>query len=99
MKHDGLQDIAFITIGKESERTRNILETQKNNLEDMLIKASIVNVPEEVNRVPDTLFDEMNVALLNVISCKTTPKMVQELLQRLEEYEIPVIGTQFMEVG
>ena len=40
----------------------------------------------------------MGTALLVTLSGTTTPDMVAEILARLKEYQVPVLGTEFLEV-
>ena len=84
--------MVYITmVGKASYPLR-VLDQRRPWTEVRRIRAD-----QGVSSINEDDFRTMPPAVIVLLSGITTPAMVSNLLLRLEEYDIPVVGTEFLE--
>lgn len=93
----GLSKLSFITLGEDTDWTDMILGKQTALLEKSGITAELHDAPEGIDSMEESDFGKLSPVLIVLLSGVTTPRMVEELLIRLHEYNIPVLGTEFLE--
>lgn len=96
-KHIDAGDITVLTLGAVSEWVRGILQAQTDALSSEGIGVKRLDAENGVSSVDEAEFDGMKPVFLVVLSDKTKPRMVAEMLLRLREYAVPVIGTEILE--
>lgn len=96
--HIRADQVSLITLGKSGIWEERILGRQKKVLsEERDLDVRRIRADQGVSSINEDDFRTMPPAVIVLLSGVTTPAMVSGLLLRLEEYSIPVIGTEFLE--
>ena len=96
--HIKAEGVSLITLGKSGIWEERILSRQKKILsEERNLEVRRIRADQGVSSINEDDFRTMPPAVIVLLSGITTPAMVSNLLLRLEEYDIPVVGTEFLE--
>ena len=96
--HIKAEGVSLITLGKSGIWEERILSRQKKILsEERNLQVRRIRADQGVSSINEDDFRTMPPAVIVLLSGITTPAMVSNLLIRLEEYDIPVVGTEFLE--
>ena len=96
--HIKAEGLSLITLGKSGIWEERILSRQKKILsEERNLEVRRIRADQGVSSINEDDFRTMPPAVIVLLSGITTPAMVSNLLLRLEEYDIPVVGTEFLE--
>lgn len=97
-QHAEASGVCMIVLGKPGGMVDGILKEQGNLLEKAGISSSAAYARDGIVSIDESVYSGMGTALLVTLSGTTTPDMVAEILARLKEYQVPVLGTEFLEV-
>lgn len=96
-RHQGVGEISLIVTGKNSDWARQIVASQVKVLEQEQIRAAVIPAEKGLASINEKSLNDMTPAVLVLQSGKTTPATAVSLLVRLGEYDVPVLGTEFLE--
>ena len=96
--HEGIKYISLITLGDTSRWADNILNRQKKLLSgECGIDAGRIYCPGKSLAIDEEVIRQLSPVCIVLLSGTTLPSMAADLLTRLQEYGIPVLGTEFLE--
>ena len=96
--HMDVSDVALIVLGEPSVWVDRLLSKQVKILkEEKGIDAVKIIAEKGVSSINEETIAGMGPVILAVLSNITTPIMAADFLDRLGEYGVPVIGTEFLE--
>ena len=96
--HDDIKKISMIVLGDSNRWADGILSRQKRLLaKEYEIEAERIHNFGSALSLDEDQIRRLNPACLVLLSGTTTPAMTADLLTRLQEYRIPVLGTEFLE--
>ncbi len=94
----GLKDLSLIVLGEPSVQADRILRKQNSILaEKGSVQIRMYNADKGASSFKEEELAEMPPVFLAVLSGISRPDAMQKVLSRLQEYDIPVIGTEFLE--
>ncbi|MBP3260751.1 hypothetical protein [Pseudobutyrivibrio sp.] len=99
LSFDEKSGIHLVVCGEGTEKTDAILAAQKSKLEAQGKTVSIIKLDKPVSEMYDSEFSKMNNVFLQVISGQTTYNMIRELCTKLKEYNVDIIGSEFIEIA
>ncbi|SCZ81190.1 hypothetical protein [Pseudobutyrivibrio xylanivorans] len=89
----GDNKVTIITLG-----TGHVIDEQVSVLNEQGIKVNTLKIEGNVADLKDSDFLSISPVFIQVNSGKTTYKVLSDLKNKLEEYDVKVIGTEFVEV-
>lgn len=89
--------LSIISLGQENAFVKEVLGYQKHLLKSAHADAALTNLNGGVHALRDEVFDRETPVFLAIISKSAKYDMAGELLSRLGELNVPVIGTEFIE--
>ena len=95
--HIEVANVCLIVLGTPGKWTCETIQKQSDILNGEKISASVVFARDGISSIDEKEYGKMGSALIVTLSNVTTPAMVAELINRLEEYHIPILGTEFIE--
>lgn len=95
--HLNLDEITMIILGETTQWNERITQYQQKLLEEGGVKAFRVLAPQGALSMEEADFSSVNAAFLILLSGETSAETACDLLFRLKEYRIPVLGTEFLE--
>ena len=97
-EHLHIPEVSFVVLGILAGRKEMILKQQISHLEEKKgIKVRYVAAGKGVNSIEEEQFNHMPPVFIIFLSGITTSVMVQQLMTRLEEYDVSMIGTELLE--
>lgn len=96
--HENCKRITLLTLGSADEKYQGILNTLSEKLNAYGVAADIVMIEKYISEKPDSEYAKMKAVFAQVISHKTSFEMALELLDKLDEYNVNLIGTEFVEI-
>ncbi|MDC7278803.1 hypothetical protein NXH64_04715 [Butyrivibrio fibrisolvens] len=93
-------NITLLSLGDISanERFSTLVQNQVAVLKSKGIETKVENITGEISAKRDSYFLDLSPVFIQVISGKTEYKALVELRNKLEEYDVEVVGTEFVEV-
>lgn len=92
-------DITFITLGTPNDTATTIRDSQIDSLMASGLNVSTVLIEGGLEAVPDSVFTDMKAAFLVLLSGTTNWKDIAELAKRLRQYNIEILGSEFIEAA
>lgn len=89
--------VSLITLGETSDWAEGIMNRQSGMLKKNGLDVRVIPAADGAYSIDDEILNTMGPACMVLLSGETTPHMAAELLARLREYNIPVLGTEFLE--
>ena len=99
LKFNDKTDVQLIVCGNGNDKTNTILTAQKSSLEKQGNNVNIVQLDKSISEMYDSEFSKMSTVFLQVISGETTYDMLRELSAKLREYNVDIVGSEFIQVG
>ena len=96
-EHFKYDAVSLITLGETSDWAEGIMNRQRGMLEKNGLDVRVIPAADGGYSIDDEILNTMAPACMVLLSGETTPHMAAELLARLREYNIPVLGTEFLE--
>lgn len=94
----GLKDLSLIVLGEPSVQADRILRKQNSLLSEKgSVQIRMFNADKGASSFKEEELAEMPPVFFAVLSGISRPAEMQKVLSRLQEYNIPVIGTEFLE--
>lgn len=96
--HLKIPDVTFLVLGTPSGRKEIILKKQISSFaEKNTINVHYAVADRSVNSIDEELFNQMSAVFIVFLSGKTTFAMTRQLMERLKEYDVSMIGTELLE--
>lgn len=96
-EHLGSGAVSMITLGQTTDWADGIMNRQSEMLKKNGLEAKVVPAVNGAYSIDDEILKSMAPVCIVLLSGETTPHMAAELLARLREYDISVLGTEFLE--
>lgn len=96
-EHLGSGAVSMITLGETSDWADGIMNRQSEMLKKNGLEARVIPAVNGAYSIDDEIFKSMAPVCIVLLSGETTPHMAAEMLARLREYDISVLGTEFLE--
>lgn len=96
-EHLGLSKVEMLVLGSTNRWSEGILKKQETDLRSQGIEVSVVTAEDGLASLDEKEFNTRDAVCLVVLSGISRLGMVNEFLTRADEYERPVIGTEFLE--
>lgn len=95
--HLNVSNLCMIVLGRGNDWTKSVVLRQEKVLQKDGIPCSVIFAEEGVSSIDESAYGGMGTALIVVLSEAASPAMAANLLTRLQEYKVPVLGTEFLE--
>ena len=93
------EDIYLLTLGQASQRVKSITEQQAEILKQNKIGCEVIEVKAPVSDMNDSEFAGKKQVFLQIIKGEITYDMLRDICNKLEEYQIEIVGMEFIDVA
>ncbi len=98
LEFEGCNDITLVSVGKPENRAQALNDEQIKYLEDHNITVRTFNMESDFDEIADSVYAKLDNVLIEMLGNKTKWKDLAGLYLKLKEYNIAIIGSQYLEV-
>lgn len=96
--HEKCNKLTLLMLGCVDEKYNIFLQDQAKLLAEQGVDTNVVALKKNVSEICDAEYANMGAVFVQLISRKTTFEMSLDLLDKLDEYSVKLIGAEFVEI-